>query len=30
MIMDEYNNVISLNEMINIITKKPRVYKKEE
>lgn len=30
MIVDEYNNVISLNEMINIITKKPKVYKKED
>lgn len=29
-IVDEYNNVISLNEMINIITKKPGVYKKED
>lgn len=29
-IVDEYNRVINLNEMINIITKKPRVYKKED
>lgn len=29
-ITDEYNEVISINKMINIITKKPRVYKKED
>lgn len=29
-IVDEYNKVINMNEMIDIITKKPRVYKKED
>lgn len=29
-IVDEYNKVINVNEMIKIITKKPRVYKKED
>ena len=29
-IVDEYNNVNSLNEIINIITKKQRVYKEED